>query len=321
MSIPFALISTSCGSSGSAGGDTTIPVETLKAELAEGLESVYTKLEGADFKTSKMGDGILDEEDVSGAFLKENLFSKVEVGMDNFGYMNSRNLCRGQGYDSLLKSLKPMKKVFSTAFTQSGWDTGKFKSPEFVVTFVQLSVFPKVVDSELMNLNQNFSDVVSAVGSTCESTFRNGLTRQCNWSKMNASVPNWWNEADLEGLGCEIGRGKTEMTSKVSSVDIDFFNSPFLLNQISSKDRGRIVARSVVVLPQRTLKTVFVIEVTAVRNGLVNSASDVPSLRDVASKATNVAATLTTKWAETIRQEFNLTALIAKDLVIFENEG
>ena len=317
VSVSFALISTSCGSSGSAGGDTTIPIETLKTELAQGLETVYTKLESADYKSSKVGDGVLDVEDVSAALLKENLFSKAFVGWDQVAYWYSRNLCRGQDYDSLLKSLKPKRKVFSAAFLPK--QDGN-TSEEYVFMTVQLSVFPEVVDTELMNLYQNYSDAVTAVGSTCESTFRS-QTKKCDLSKVKLTFPNWWNEGDLKAAGCEIGNGKTEVTSKVTQVEFDFFNSPFLVSQISSKDRGRILARSVVVLPQRTLKTVFVLEVTAVRNGLVNSASDVPSLRDVASNATNVAATLSNRWAETIRQEFNLTSLIAKDLVIFEKEG
>ena len=322
LSIPFALIATSCGSSGSVGGDTTTttpPIETLKTELAAGLENVYTELENADYKSSKLGDGILDGDDVSVALLKENLYSKVDVVADNVGFAYSRNLCKGQGYDSLLKALKPMKKVFSTAFTPQ--QVQNKKSPEYVVMTVQLSVFPDVVDTELIDLYQNFSDTVTAVGSTCESTFRNGLTRQCDFSKIKSSIPNWWIEQDLKGLGCEIGMGKTEVTSKVSQVDIDFFNFPFLLSQISSKDRGRILARSVVVLPQRTLKTVFVLEVTAVRNGPVSSSSDVPSLRDVAANSTNVAATLTNRWAETIKEEFNLTSLLAKAFVISEKEN
>ena len=316
--ISFALISSSCSSSGSAGGDTTIPIETMKTELAAGLDNVYTKLKSADYKSSKVGDGVLDVEDVSEALLKENLFSKTFVGWDQVAYWYSRNLCRGQGYDSLLKSLKPKRKVFSAAFLPEQQQSNT--SEEYVFMTVQLSVFPEVVDTELINLYQNFSDAVTAVGSTCESTFRS-QTKKCDLSTVELTFPNWWNEGDLKAAGCEIGNGKTEVTSKVSQVDIDFFNFPILLNQISSKDRGRILARSVVVLPQRTLKTVFVLEVTAVRNGLVNSASDVPSLRDVALNATNVAAALTNSWAEIIRQDFDLTSLIAKDLAISEKEG
>lgn len=112
----FALVSSSCGSSGGAGGDTTIPVETLKSELATGLKNVYAKLESADYKSSKVGDGILDADDVSAALLNENLFSKVDVVMDQGGFRISRNLCKGQDYDSLLKGLKPTKTIFSTAF-------------------------------------------------------------------------------------------------------------------------------------------------------------------------------------------------------------
>jgi hypothetical protein len=313
ISVPLALTVSSC-----AGGDTTVPIETLKTELATGIENVYTKLESADYESSKVGDGVLDVEDVSAALLKENLFSKVDVGADRVAYWYSRNLCRGQDYDSLLKALKPQRKVFSTAFLPKQQQSNT--SEEYVFMTVQLSVFPEVVDTELMNLYQNFSDGVTAVGSTCESTFRN-QTRQCDLSKVKLSLPNWWNEEDLKASGCEIGDGKTEVSSKVSQVEFDLFDSPFLISQISSKDRGRILARSVVVLPQRTLKTVFVLEVTAVRNGLVNSASDTPSLRDVASNATNVAATLTTRWAETIRQEFDLTSLMVKDLVILEKEN
>lgn len=322
VSFLLAVLVAACGSTGgSSSGTTTVPVEDLKAELATGLKNVYTKLQNADYKTSKLGDGILDSEDVSAALLKQNLYSKVDVGMDDQGFFISRNLCGGQGYDSILKALRPSETVFSTAFKPQNLQDNK--SREYVVMFVQLSVFPDVIDAELIDLYRNFSDTVSSVGSTCTSTFRNGLTKRCDFSKIKSSIPNWWVEDDIKEIGCEIGNGKTEVTSAISQVDIDFFNFPFLLNQVSSKDRGRLVARSVVVLPQRTLKTVFVLEVTAIRNGLVTSSSDVPSLRDVALNATNVAASLTNKWAETIRQEFDLTSLMAKDSAIFtqENEG
>ena len=81
------------------------------------------------------------------------------------------------------------------------------------------------------------------------------------------------------------------------------------------------MARSVVVLPQRTLRTVFVLEVTAIRNGPVNSSSDSPSRDDVARMSTSVAASLTRRWAEIVKTDFDLLSLIAEDVVIYGAES
>ena len=308
-----SLIITSCGASSSSGGEssaTTISLNDFKKDLSNKVEAVYTAIRQADTETSKTGDGIPDADVISAALLNESLYSKVEQAQDGWGANLSRSLCKGFTYDTLLTRLKPAEKVFSISFVQKNYQTNT--SEDYVFVPVQLSVFPNVLDSELESLYQNFNDVVSAEGLSCETQLRIGTN--CSKSLGLPGVANWYQESDVKKLGCSIGSSsKIALESTVEQIDYAWFTRPFVVNQISARNKGTRIARTVVVLPQRTLGTVFVLEVSAMRNGKNPSASDVPSLIKVGNISKRIAAEVLSTWADLIKEEFDLISLIAKD--------
>jgi hypothetical protein len=308
-----SLFITSCGASSSSADKptaTTISLNDFKKDLSNKVEAVYTAIRQADTKTSKTGDGIPDSDVITSALLNESLYSKVEQSADYVGLNMSRSLCKGFTYDTLLGRLKPAEKVFSISFRQKNAQTTD--SEDYVYVPVQLSVFPDVMVNELESLYQNFNDVVSAEGLSCETQLRTG-TEGCK-SLGLPEVANWYQESDMKKAGCSIGsNAKVAVTSTVEQIDYAWFTRPFVVNQISARNKGVRFARTVVVLPQRTLGTVFVLEVSAMRNGKNPSASDVPSLIKVGNISKRIAAEIVDKWAELVKEEFDLISLIAKD--------
>ena len=154
--------------------------------------------------------------------------------------------------------------------------------------------------------------MVSAEGLSCETQLRIGT--KCSKSLGLPEVANWYQESDIKKAGCSIGSAaKVAVTSTVEQIDYAWFTRPFVVNQISARNKGTRIARTVVVLPQRTLGTVFVLEVTAMLNGKNPSPSDVPSLIKVGNLSKRIASDVLDKWVNVIKEDFDLISLIAKD--------
>jgi hypothetical protein len=303
-----------CGSETSDGTATTLSTEILAEQLKTDLNSVYSKIRGAQVKMSQPSDGVLDKEDVSAALINEGLYSTVEQDFDIASISQSRNLCRSISYDNILARLNPKEKVFNASI--GNW-RGQ-ESPEFVGVHVQLSIFPNVSDDQLIRLYQAFSDVVAVTGPTCNSVLRRGQLRNgkpADCKLTTPRIPNWWHEADLKDLGCTFGRLKIPMFSTVAPLEANGFNYPFFVTQVPTGNLR--FARSVVVLPQRTLKTVFVMEVNVFRNDEATSATDQPSAREIGNISARIGGALSFEWARTIKQDFDLVSLIEKDAAIF----
>jgi hypothetical protein len=77
------------------------------------------------------------------------------------------------------------------------------------------------------------------------------------------------------------------------------------------------MAKTIVVLPHKALQTVFVLEVTAMRNGQNPSTSDVPSLIKVGNLSKRIASDVVDKWVNVIKEDFDLSSLTAQYDVIF----
>lgn len=311
-----SLFITSCGTSaGSADKPTatTISLNDFKKDLSNKVEAVYTAIRQSHAMVSQMsGYGMPVSDVISEALLKEGLYSKVEQGEHYMGLTASRNLCKGVGYDTLLNRLKPAEKVLNIEFAQKDFEDNS--SEEFVFVPIQLSVFPDVLDSELESLYQNFSDVVSAEGSPCDSTYKVGT--KCEKIEPPA-LANWYQESDLKKVGCSLGSaGKVAVTSTVEQVDYFLFRRAFVVEQISVQNKMRM-AKTIVVLPHKALQTVFVLEVTAMRNGKNPSTSDVPSLIKVGNLSKRIASDVVDKWVNVIKEDFDLSSLTAQYDVIF----
>jgi hypothetical protein len=305
-----------CGSETSDGTATTLSTDILAEQLKIDVNSAYSKVREAQYKVSQPNDGVLDKEDVSAVLLNEGLYSKVVQGWDISGISQSRNLCTGVLYDDILAKLNPKEKVFNAAI--GNWNGQKSRT--FVGVDVQLTIFPDVRDSQLISLYQTFSDAVSVEGPTCDSVLRRGHLRggqPANCELKTPRIPNWYHEADIKDVGCTLGATTTPVFSSVEPIEIDWFNSPFFVNQLSSESDGYRLARSVVILPQRTLKSVFVLEVNVFRMGETNSASDQPTQKEIGKMSARIAGALSSRWAKTINQDFDLVGLIAKDAAIF----